>query len=398
MRGNARLRASMRWSRFIAAGLLAVVAGCGGKTMTFLTAPEPPIVWPKPPDQPRVRYVGELKGSEDIGEQKSFGEVFDEVIYGPKPPARLVSPQAVAVNAAGDKVAVADVNGKCVHVFDLEAHKYTALVQVGFGGEGGSGNGTDERPARRRGADAAAKGTVADGAAGGGAAASRPDDERRFATHTLESPIAVCWAGDRLWVADSRQHALALFEPSGAGRWIGRDKLVRPAGMAYSPSNQLCYVSDAGTHRILAFDKTGELLVEFGSRGGAPGQFNCPSHMACGPDGSLVVADSLNFRVQRLGGDGSPIASFGRKGDAAGDLALPKGVAVDASGVIWVVDAQFENVQAFTPEGGLLMSFGREGHGPGEFWLPAGICIDGRGRMWVADRENARVQVFALLP
>jgi DNA-binding beta-propeller fold protein YncE len=344
--------------------------------MTFLTPPEPAVVWPQSPDVPRVRYVGSLTGSEDIGQAKSFGQVWDEILYGPAPEPKLVTPHAVAVNAAGEKLAVADVNGKCVHVFDLKAQTYTSIVQVGA-------------PINGRGA---ARET--------NAPATSPADngEARSSTTTLECPIAVCWAGDRLWVADSKLHALAVFEPGGMGRWIGADKLKRPSGIAYNPANQLCYVSDAGTHRLLAFDAKGEVVAELGTRGSAPGQFNCPTHVACGADGTLAVADSLNFRVQRLGPDGTPIAAFGRKGDAAGDMALPKGIAIDSSGTIWVVDAQFENVQAFTPDGKLLMVFGKEGHNPGEFWLPAGICIDSQQRMWVADRENGRVQIFALMP
>ena len=178
----------MNRSRLILAMVVLPVVGCGGGKMVFLTAPEPPVVWPKPPDRPRVRYIGELKSSEDIGQQKSFGEVWDELLFGPKPPSRLVSPQAVAVNATGEKVAVADVNGKCVHLFDLNARTYAALVRVGsMGGE----------PAVRDGAPR-------------NEAVSRPADEPRMSANTLESPIAVCWAGERLWVADSRQQALAL--------------------------------------------------------------------------------------------------------------------------------------------------------------------------------------------
>jgi len=331
--------------------------------MRFLTPPEPPVVWPAQPDQPRVRYVGSLAESKDIGAAKSFGEVWNELLYGPPPPRRLVSPQAVAVNAAGDKLAVADVNGKCVHLFDMAAQTYTALVQVG-------------QPMV----------TQADGDNADGAGAT-----------ALESPVAVAWAGDCLWAADSMLHALALFEAGRTGRWIGADHLKRPSGMAYCAGNQLCYVSDAGAHRVLAFDLQGRLVARFGSRGTGPGQFNTPSHVCCGPDDSLVIADSLNFRVQQIGLDGTPLGMFGRNGDAAGDFALPKGVAVDSGGRIWVVDTRFENVQAFTPDGRLLMAFGKEGHGPGEFWLPAGICIDRQNRMWIADRENGRVQVFALL-
>ncbi|HON66239.1 MAG TPA: hypothetical protein PLS23_07055 [Phycisphaerae bacterium] len=357
---------------------LLLAAGCSPKAMTFLQPPEPPIVWPLPPDAPRVRYVGELTGEADLGRAKSFGQVWDEILYGPTPPARIVTPHAVAVDAAGEKVAVADVNGKCVHVFDLAARKYERLVQVG--------------------PSAGAQGAPASPSAASEPPASAPADELRFDRTMLESPVAVCWAGDRLWVADSRQGAVAVFELGGTARWITCDRLKRPAGLAYCPANQLCYVSDAANHRLLAFDTRGSLVVEFGTRGGGPGQFNAPTHIACGPDGMLAVSDSLNFRVQTLRLDGSPIGAFGRKGDAAGDLALPKGVAFDAAGRIWVVDAQFENVQAFTPEGQLLMSFGKEGHKPGEFWLPAGLCIDAKSRMWVADRENGRVQVFLLLP
>jgi DNA-binding beta-propeller fold protein YncE len=346
--------------------LLLAGAGCRQPAMSFLAAPEPAIVWPPAPDEPRVRYVGSLTGSEDLGIRKSLGEVWDELIFGPKPPSRLVSPQAVAVDAAGNRVAVADVNGKCVHVFDLAARAYAPLVAVGT--PGGSTRAPTSRP---------------DGAGAGG--------------DLLESPVAVCWAGDTLWAADSRLHGLAVFGPRGASRWVGLDRLKRPAGMAYCPSNQLCYVCDAGADRVLAFDAAGQVVLEFGSRGSGPGQFNCPSHIACGPDGSLVIADSFNGRLQRCGVDGAPIGQIGRKGDAAGDLALPKGVAVHPGGSIWVVDANFENVQAFTPEGQLLMALGREGHGPGEFWLPAGLCIDSQKRMWVADTHNQRVQVFAIL-
>jgi DNA-binding beta-propeller fold protein YncE len=292
-------------SRIIAGLLLTLAAGCSPKALTFLNAPEPPILWPPAPDQPRIRYVGELTGSEDIGQQKSFGEVMDELLYGPKPKPRLVSPQSVAVNATGEKIAVADVNAKCVHVFDTKARKYASLVQVGVETFGQEATRQDSIGS----ADRIPTSSPAAQSTGGQAASGT---ELRRPGGRLESPVAVCWAGDSLWVADSVQHAIAIFERGGAGRWIAFDKLKRPAGVAYCPTNQLCYVSDAGAHRILALDRAGRPMVEIGSHGNGPGQFNCPSHLACGPDGSLVVADSLNFRVQRLGIDGSPRACFGR--------------------------------------------------------------------------------------
>ena len=329
--------------------ILPLASGCSQPAVDFLRPRESVEVWPKPPDVPRVQFLGELKGSADIRGPKSFSESFNELLFGPQLSRRLVSPQAVAVHADGKRIAVADTNAGCVHVFDLGTRRYTAF-----------------------------------------SAAGDP-------SQALECAVAVCWVGDVLWVADAKRNAIAMLNGPGHGRWIGADVLKRPAGMTYCPSNELCYVSDAGAHAIVAFDDRGTLAFQFGSRGTAAGQFSYPSHLACGPDGTLVVADSLNFRVQRFRLDGSPLSVFGRKGDAAGDLSLPKGVAVGPEGAIWVVDANFENVQAFTPEGQLLLAFGEEGQGPGQFWLPAGICIDGQRRLWVADTYNRRVQVFRLL-
>jgi DNA-binding beta-propeller fold protein YncE len=272
----------------------------------------------------------------------------------------------VAVDAGGDQVAIADTNGRCVHLYDLEAQRYGRIDAVG--------------------------------------APPRP----------FECPVAVAWADDTLWVADSKLAIVVRTSrpwahrrdgggtPSGgdaAPTWqpIGEGELVRPAGMAYSAANELVYVVDTAAHSVKAFDRSGVMTLSFGEQGAGPGQFNFPSHVACAPDGTLVVSDSLNFRVQRFDAQGAPMGSFGGKGDAAGDLSLPKGVAVDPDGNVWVVDANFENVQAFTPEGNLLMAMGGEGHEPGEFWLPAGVTIDGRRRMWIADTYNRRVQVFELL-
>jgi DNA-binding beta-propeller fold protein YncE len=331
----------MKYTLLYAMMLVIVTAGCAAPKFTLLTPPEPSIVWPKPPDTARIRYLGELKGSGDLHPQKNASEFWNEIVHGPIQPSSLVSPHAVAVHADGSRVAVADTTAGAVHIFDLERQVY----------------------------------------------------ERKL----LECPVAVVWINDRLLVADSKRHAVAELEVDGQTKWFGTDILKRPSGIAFCDKNNLCYVSDAGAHAVLAFDRGGNLVFQFGTHGGGPGQFNCPSQIACAPDGTLAVVDSLNFRVQRFDLDGTPLSTFGSKGDAAGDLALPKGVSSGPSGNLWVVDAHFENIQVFMPDGTLLLAFGKEGHGPGEFWLPAGICIDMRNRMWVADTYNQRVQVFELM-
>ena len=324
------------------------VVGCAAPKRPLLQPSTPPLVWPTPPDTPRVQFLGELRGSDDLQRAKTFGEHWDELLHGPTPPERLVSPHAVTIHTNGQRVAVADTGGRCVHMFDLSAQTHHRVTNC----------------------------------------ANRS---------SLIAPSAVAWVDDALWIADAQAGRITAIGADGSCRLISDDSMERPSGIAYDRTSGRCYVTDAGAHRIVAFDTKGLFVMSIGERGGGPGQFNYPSHIACTADGKLVVSDSLNFRIQVLGADGTPLQMFGRKGDAAGDISLPKGVAVDAAGHVWVVDANFENVQAFTLDGQLLMSIGGEGREPGKFWLPAGICIDAQSRMWIADTYNRRVQVFELM-
>ncbi|MDO8632090.1 MAG: 6-bladed beta-propeller [Phycisphaerales bacterium] len=336
-------------------------SGCARPTGAFFTRPQGRLVWPPSPEKPRIEYLGEFAGAIRASGDRSFGKAWNEFLYGPENPPSLVTPHAVAMNADGTHLAVADPNAVCVHLLDLDRQTYRRI---------------DGSPA---------------------------------ADILLTCPIGVAWAGEDLYIVDSELHAVirvagvdwkADRRESGTASvsLIAQDTLRRPAGIAYNATNDRLYVTDSWLHSVLVFDRSGLLVKSFGERGGGEGQFNFPSQITCSAEGAVLVADSMNFRVQRFSAEGEFLSEFGQKGDASGDFALPKGVAVDAQGSIWVVDAQFENVQAFTADGRLLMAIGGEGHGPGEFWLPAGVTIDARKRMWVADSYNRRVQGFQLLP
>ena len=83
------------------------VVGCAAPKRPLLQPSTPPLVWPTPPDTPRVQFLGELRGSDDLQRAKTFGEHWDELLHGPTPPERLVSPHAVTIHTNGQRVAVA---------------------------------------------------------------------------------------------------------------------------------------------------------------------------------------------------------------------------------------------------------------------------------------------------
>lgn len=312
--------------------------------------PAKPLVWPAPPEPPRIRYVGQLMTDEDLKPARGLGEALTDAITGRKPPMGMLTPFAVCTDG-GDRVFVADSNARFVHVFDLKTRAYARWM---------------------------------------------PGDKQP----QFSQPVGVAYGPDgRLLVSDSVAGVLFAFD--SGGRFIGQlggGILKRPCGLTVHPATGRIYVADSGAHQVIVLSSTGTEMARFGKRGTALGEFNYPTSVALDRQGRLYVCDSLNFRVQQIGPDMKAVRQIGRKGDLPGYFAQPKGLSVDSQDHLYVVNSQFESVQIFDSEGRLLMDFGEEGQGPGQFWLPTSIFIDPKDRAWIADSYNQRVQAFDFLP
>ncbi len=335
------------WLLGLVAVLLAATPGCGPQRAEPFGPAGTPLVWPEPPEKPRIMYLGAISTEADMERSRSWFEGFGELLFGKNPIGVLVCPYAVAIEPGG-VMFVADAGGGAVHAFNLRTRDYRQF-------------------------------------------SSLADDTR------LQRPVGLVVFGDRLYVVDSMLRQVCVFKTDGTFLFaFGDDRLRRPAGIACHPEG-IVYVADAGAHTVRAFNADGRFISNVGTRGIGPGQFNFPTHLCLDRAGHLYVSDTLNYRVQVFGPDGRFLRMFGQQGDRPGNFAHPCGVAVDSLGNIYVTDRQFENVQIFDAEGRVLMAFGQEGNGPGEFWLPAGLFIDDRNRIYVADSYNKRVQVFDLL-
>jgi DNA-binding beta-propeller fold protein YncE len=110
---------------------------------------------------------------------------------------------------------------------------------------------------------------------------------------------------DRLYVADSCNHQIQIFSPSGqflrayggAGSALGKmsypyDIRVDAAGFQY--------VCEFGNSRLQIFDPSDKPVEIIGGPGADPGQFNNPWSIAFDSHGNLFVADSQNHRVQKF--------------------------------------------------------------------------------------------------
>ncbi len=335
------------WGALLAAAL---IGGCAQPKGVLFAPIDPPIGWPKPPEPARIVYLGMLSTDADLKPGKTFAQSISEAFLGETTIQSMLTPYAVCTDER-NRVFACDSNAQVVHVFDLETREYQQWKPdapgVGFA-----------------------------------------------------QPVGIAYDSiGRLLVSDSAAGVLFAFDAHGQYLGtLGNGVLDKPSGIAVDSATNRIFVADVGSHQIVVLSFDGELIERIGKRGTALGQFNFPTNVAFGRDGSLYVSDSLNFRVQVFDQNLKPTRQVGQKGDLPGYFSHPKGVALDRDNHLYVIDSHFESVQIFDSQGNLLLTFGQEGRGPGQFWLPTGIHIDQSNRIWVADSYNQRLQVFEYRP
>lgn len=298
------------------------------------------LVWPLPPESPRIKYVDTLRGEEDVK-----GDSITRFLLGKEETVNLVKPYGVTTDEQG-RVYVSDIGR--VFVFD-KANKTVKFI------------GTE--PPRR-----------------------------------LVRPLGMSFdkKNKLLYVADSIIDRIMVFRPDGhVVMEIGQaGELKDPGGVAVDPVKNRVYVANTKKHVITVFDTEGRFIKNIGERGSKPGQFNFPTQVALDKDGNIYVIDLGNFRVQLLDPEGKYIRHFGEAGDFFGQFATPKGIALDPEGHIYVTDARFHGVTIFDKEGTLLLGWGTRGFLKGLFELPAGIHIDEKGLIYVVSQWTAKVDIF----
>lgn len=321
---------------------------------TFLSCATSPVkthqpadgeyVWPKPPEQPRIKWLSQWSNRKDFG---GLGELMTFLI-GQEKVEHLRRPNGVVADRAGN-IYVADSELRIIFVFDFEKK---TLRFLGFG--------------------------------------------------SLAGPVDLAIDNERgiIFVSDSRLKQVYGIDKDRDNIVItigAPGEFISPAGLVYDEKTDRLYVSDTRAHTIKVYDKNGKFLFTIGKRGGKDGEFNFPSYLAVDKNSRLYVVDGFNFRIQIFDSNGNFLKKFGKLGDASGYFSRPHGIGVDSEGHIYVIDAAFNNFQIFNEDGQLLLWVGRAGRKPGEFYLPSGLYIDEKDRIYVSDTFNRRVQVFQYL-
>src|ERR1051325_1765101 len=275
------------------AALIAAMAGCvTAHREDSAAVAAPHLVWPAPPDAPRIVHVQSISGPADVGIKVSAGARALRWIFGSnKNSESLVKPFGVALDEAAN-LCITDTGANAVCFYDRTKRTWQRWDKIG---------------------------------------------NVRFA-----SPVAAAKHNDKIFVADSGLGAVVAFSTAGKFLFTITNRVQRPAGLTISRERLL--VVDSLRHAVLVFDLNGRFVSEFGKRGAGNGEFNYPTHVAADSEGNLLVTDSMNGRVQMFDMAGHFKSLIGSAGDAPGHFGRSKGLAVDSYAHVYVVDGLFDVV------------------------------------------------------
>lgn len=318
------------------------------------------LVWPPPPDKPRIRFIGMIKSADDLlskeerkaKKEKKVGFI-DRMIAmfsGAKVTPEIFN-NPYGIWRQGDKLFVTDTGAQHLAVIDLKARTFSYM---GVKGE-----------------------------------------------ENLKSPVSVTAdeAGNA-YVSDTSEGAVKAYSPDGKLLWTsnggidGAGTFKRPAGIALTPAGELL-VADSGNRRIVLLGTDGKFIREMCLN--AKKEYFAlpnPNNVWALENGNFMVSDPLAARVHIFSSTGAALGGFGESGDAPGYMSRPRGIAADSDGNIHVVDALFSRVQVFDREGMLKVWYGSPGDVVGQLTLPAGIFIGKDDMIYIANSKNKRVEVY----
>lgn len=139
---------------------------------------------------------------------------------------------------------------------------------------------------------------------------------------------------------------------SAGGAWTnsmgrfgsGPGDFNRAEGLFVDARDRL-YVADSCNHRIQVFDAGGKFLRAYGHAGAAKGELSYPYDIQVDAEGNQFVCEFGNSRLQVFDGQDRPVEVIGGAGGAPGEFSNPWSIVLDSKGNLYVADAANHRVQ-----------------------------------------------------
>lgn len=209
--------------------------------------------------------------------------------------------------------------------------------------------------------------------------------------HPLYYPYGIGLLGsDRLVVADVQAGTIVEYNTNGkfVSTWFKGDHNFEPSGI-FVTSDQKVYVSDMAGKQIMIFSEQGKLIGSIKSKDLGLG---IPQGLWVNDDESVWVADAGNYNVKLLGTSGKLLTLF--DGGPESPITMAKGLALDKEGRIYVADTLSNVVRVFDKKGNSLSSLGAQDDEEHGMLFPVGLSVDADDYIYVADQGNNMIQVW----
>lgn len=214
-------------------------------------------------------------------------------------------------------------------------------------------------------------------------------------TKIIGKPRRIAVDGEgTMYVTDPTFSAVHVINSSGRiiKTWpVGN--ILAAGGIQFLPPGRIA-VSSPVLDAVVYFDKSGNQLSRFGTKGTGPGQFESPMDMVATPDGQFYVVDAALGRIQKFDANGNFLWMKGQTGVYPGEFDLPVAIALDSQGNIFISDRRNYRVQKFDANGNFITTWGTKGTAPGQFQEHNGLDVASDGSVWVAGYHGHDIQHF----
>ena len=151
------------------------------------------------------------------------------------------------------------------------------------------------------------------------------------------------------------------------------------------------YLADEYFNKVTKYDREGNPITEWGTKGSGDGQFNQPSGLLI-QDQLIYLVDSRNNRIQMYSLDGEFQGQWGSGGDGEGEFNLPWGISDDSEGNIYIADWRNDRIQKFDSNGNYISAIG--GGKTSVLDRPSDVAVDPDGNIYVTDWGSQRLLVL----
>lgn len=250
-----------------------------------------------------------------------------------------------------------------------------------------------------------------------------PDGKVTTLPGSFDTPSGLALdAAGNLFVAETGANAIRKISPAGVVTTLAGDGIAGfrdgpaaaarfngPIGVAADDKGNV-YVADSYNDRIRIITPDGQVRTlagqdapGFADGQGAAAAFDTPTGIALDRHGALLVSDSGNTAIRKVGKDGR-VATLARTdpNDGAGLLQGIVGLAPTWDGFVYIASYRRGRIVEMSPAGSLRVLAGPgstiEGNAALPLTGPAGLAIDGAGGLYVADASAYAVRKLAPRP